>query len=499
MTLPQARRYEDIPFLPEGAGLSPTLAFRRDRFAFVRRLAAGAPICRIQLLDRRVALVSGAAEVQQLLVENAGSLAKSSLQRLAGYPVIGDGLLGSSGELWRTQRKLMAPIFTPAQIAAYGGDMVACTRRELATYVDGMRLDVSRSMTRLTMSIAGKTLFGSDSCSDSDEIGRALAIATRMFGKVAGSLRTPMQLAVRDALSRMGRHLPRPLDAYVKKGVQYLESPILFGREAQELEQAVAVLDRYVAALIAERRQSLDGSRDLLARLLGAHIDADPMSDKQLRDEILTLFVAGHETTAVSLCWSLYLLAKHPAVYAQAQAAVDALPDEPSVADLPRLGAVLRLFKESLRMYPPLPLYSRDTLAEIVIGGFAIPRGTPVLISPYATHHRPELWPDADRFSPDRFLPQGEAQRHRYAYIPFSAGPRICIGSHFAMMEATLVLATLLRSYEFKLDPDTEVVPAIDSALRPRDGLFMWLRQRRPDPNSRGRATGSGDARTRSL
>ena len=311
MTTPQARSYEDVPFLSDGAGLSPTLEFRRDRFAFIRRLSAGAPVCRIQLLDRRVALVSGAGEVQQLLVENASSLAKSSLQRLAGYPVIGDGLLGSSGELWRKQRKLMAPIFTPAQIAAYGTDMMACARREMNSYADGMLLDVSRSMTRLTMSVAGKTLFGSDSCSESDEIGRALGIAIRLFGKVAGSLLTPMQIAVRDALSRVGQHLPDSLAAYVKKGVQHLESPILFGQDAKDLEQAVAVLDRYVADLIAERRRNPDGSRDLLARLLAAHADgdADQMSDKQLRDEILTLFVAGHETTAVSLCWSLYLLA----------------------------------------------------------------------------------------------------------------------------------------------------------------------------------------------
>ncbi|HRI65451.1 MAG TPA: cytochrome P450, partial [Polyangium sp.] len=242
----------------------------------------------------------------------------------------------------------------------------------------------------------------------------------------------------------------------------------------------VAVLDQYVADLIAERRRNPDATKDLLTRLLGAHDGADHMSDKQLRDEVLTLFVAGHETTAVSLSWSLYLLARHPQVYQQVQADVDALPNEPTVADLPRLGSVLRVFKESLRMYPPLPLYVRDTIEDIVVGGYEIPKGTPVLLSPYVTHHRTELWSDPDTFDPDRFLPQNEAGRHRYAYIPFSAGPRICIGNHFALMEATIVLGALLRNFKFSLESDAEVDGEIDSALRPKGGLFLRIARRTP-------------------
>lgn len=474
------RKYDEIPFLPDGTGIGPTLEFRRDRFGFMKRLSSAAPICRIQLLDRKVALVTGASEVQELLVENASSLAKGAVQKLAGYPVIGEGLLGSSGELWRKQRKLMAPIFTPAQIAAYGADMLACAQREMATYHDDMQLDVSQSMTRLTMSVAGKTLFGADTFSETDAIGRALATAIRLFGKVGGSPLAIIQLKIREGLSQIGPHLPEPLAQYVEKGTQRLESPVLFGTDARELEEAVAVLDRYVADLIQKRRENPDATRDLLTRLLAAHDGAEHMTDKQLRDEILTLFVAGHETTAVSLSWSLYLLAKHPDIYAQVQTEIDALENEPTVADLPRLGSVLRVFKEALRIYPPLPLYVRDTTRDIVVGGYELPQGTPVLISPYATHHRPELWPDADRFDPDRFLPAAESSRHRYAYIPFSAGPRICIGNHFALMEATLVLTTLLRNFDFSIGADVEVLPEIDSALRPKDGLSMHVRRRKP-------------------
>ena len=476
----QPRKYDEIPMLPDGTGLGPTLEFRRDRYGLMRRLASGAPVCRVQLLDRKIALVTGASEVQELLVEHASSLAKGAVQKLVGYPVIGDGLLGSSGELWRKQRKLMAPIFTPAQIAAYGADMLACAQREMATYEDNSRLDVAQSMTRLTMSVAGKTLFGSDTCSEADTIGKALATAIRLFGKLAGSPLAPLQIAIRDGLSRLGPHLPEALAGLVEKGVQRLESPVLFGEEARELDEAVALLDQYVAGLIAERRENPEASRDLLTRLLQAHDGADQMSDKQLRDEILTLFVAGHETTAVSLCWSLYLLARHPDVYRQVQTDVDALAGEPTVADLPRLGSVLRVFKEALRMYPPLPLFARDTIEDIVVGGYEIPKGTPVLISPYATHHRPELWTDPDKFDPDRFLPAAESARHRYAYIPFSAGPRICIGNHFALMEATIVLTTLLRNYEFSLESDAEIPGEIDSALRPKDGLFMHIKRRSP-------------------
>ncbi|HNF98020.1 MAG TPA: cytochrome P450, partial [Pseudomonadota bacterium] len=207
MTTTQPLPYDEIPMLPDGLGLGPTLLFRRDRYAFMMKLSTGAPLCRVQLFDRKVALVTGAPEIQQLLVENAGSLAKSAVQKLVGYPVLGDGLLGSSGELWRKQRKLMAPIFTPAQIAGYGTDMMQCAAREMATYVDGSLLDVTQSMTRLTMSVAGKTLFGADTCSEADEIGRALAVAIRLFGKLSGSPLSFLQVAVKDGLSRLSQHL----------------------------------------------------------------------------------------------------------------------------------------------------------------------------------------------------------------------------------------------------------------------------------------------------
>lgn len=481
-----ARSFDEIPMLPNGNGLGPTLEFRRDRFGFIKRIAMGAPICRVHLLDRKVALVTGASELQELLVENASSLAKGAVQKLAGYPVIGDGLLGSSGELWRKQRKLMAPIFTPAQIAAYGEDMMACAHREMATYENEMDLDVSTSMTRLTMSVAGKTLFGSDTCSEADAIGKALGTAIRLFGKIAGSPVALVQLKIKDGLSRIGPHLPGPLADIVEKGVQQLEYPVLFGDDARALEESIEVLDRYVADLIEARRKNPDEARDLLSRLLAARDGTDYMTDKQLRDEILTLFVAGHETTAVSLSWSLYLLAQHPEIYRQVQTEVDALHHEPTVADLPRLGAVLRVFKEALRMYPPLPLYARDTTEDIVVGGYQIPKNTPVLISPLGTHYRPELWTDADRFDPDRFLPSAESTRHRYAYIPFSAGPRICIGNHFALMEATLVLTTLLRNFEFSLKAGVEVIPDIDSALRPKDNLIMHVCRRQPTQEANG-------------
>lgn len=481
MTDISPRKFDEIPLLPGGNGIGPTLRFRRDRVSFLSRLADGAPLCRLHLLDRKIALVTGAAEVQELLVDNYAHLAKSGVQRFSTYPLLGEGLLNSSGSLWRQQRKCMASLFTPAQIAVYGDSMLACIRREMAAWRDGEVLDIASATTRLTMSIAGKTLFDADTFSETDAIGAALATAIRFFGSQSGSPLTLLYIAARTSLLRVAPHLPKALAESCRAAAARLEGPLLlFGSRAKQLRQSLSFLDRYVAELIAKRRAApLDEAPpDLLTQLLAAQDSDEQMTDKQVRDEILNLFVAGHETTAVSLAWSLYLLVRHPESYRRAQAEADALPGEPGVAELPRLGYIQRVFKEALRLYSPLPIYTREAIADIVIGGCLIPRGTPIMLSPYATHRRKELWPDAERFAPDRFLPEAEAARPRYAYIPFSAGPRICIGSHFALMEGTLVLATLLQHFDFTLYGRTEILPQVDSALRPKDGVPMRVRRR---------------------
>jgi cytochrome P450 len=201
------------------------------------------------------------------------------------------------------------------------------------------------------------------------------------------------------------------------------------------------------------------------------------MSDLQVRDEVVTLFIAGHETTATALAWSLYLLGKHPEAYGRARAEARSLPGAPTArvthADLPALGYCLRVFKESMRLYPPIYFFGRQATADVTIGGYDLPRNTVVLISSYALHHRAAIWPDPERFDPSRFEPAAEEGRHRQAYLPFSAGPRTCIGNLFALMEGPIVLATILRHVDLELTSQAVIEPEAYATLRPSGGVSM--------------------------
>jgi cytochrome P450 len=254
-------------------------------------------------------------------------------------------------------------------------------------------------------------------------------------------------------------------------------SPIRWpGEPTRRVEAALAVVERRVDRMIAERRATGTAARrDLLSLLLAARDDAGrPMSDKQVRDEVVTLFVAGHETTASSLAWSLYLLDRHPAARARASAEAARLAGRrATAADLPALPYCLKVFKEAMRLYPPIYFFGRQSISPVRLGAYDLPRGTVVLVSPYALHHRPEVWPDPERFDPDRFDPAAEEARHKQAFIPFSAGPRTCIGNHFALMEGPIVLATLLARADLSLLSSAAVEPDLSATLRPKGGIPM--------------------------
>jgi cytochrome P450 len=272
---------------------------------------------------------------------------------------------------------------------------------------------------------------------------------------------------------------PAALRRRLERALTWLEAPILWPtRHNRELRRAIAELDSLVQRMIDERRAAAAPSDDLLSRLLQAQDEDDGghMTDKQVRDEITTLFVAGHETTANGLAWSLYLLARHPQAYARARAAVDSLGGGPAtLADLDRLEFLGRVFKEALRLYPPVYLFARITCADVTVGGYRIPERTAVTLSPWIVHRRADLWPDPTRFDPDRFTPAAEAARASDAWIPFSDGPRVCIGAHFSQLEAPLVLATLLQRAGFALADDREILPDESSTLRPRGGVPMRI------------------------
>jgi cytochrome P450 len=427
-------------------------------------------------------LVNSPELVHEVLVTRARSFAKSPIMRGALFPFVGNGLFTSEGDLWRSQRKLMAPLLNAAAVSAFSRDMTECTSEVARRWQDGQVVDIAHETTRIAMSIAGRALFGIDTISETDELGHALTVALEWSGEEVFSLSFMLQVRVAVAAQRWFERLPRPLRAPFLALAERLKRPVLWPTQrTRALRSALAVLDARVARLIAERHASASASerRDLLAFLLDARDDAGrAMSDRQVRDEILTLFVAGHETSANALGWALMLLAQHPEVYRRVRAELDALGRAPTHEDLPALGLTQRVFKEALRLYPPLWMLARVSVTDVPVGEYLLPRDTIVLFSAYALHRRRQLWPEPGSFDPDRFLPEQEAARHRTSFIPFGAGARTCMGNFFALMEGPLALGTLLHHADFELVNTAGSQPVPHATLRARSGIVMRVRQR---------------------
>ncbi|APR76506.1 Cytochrome P450 family protein [Minicystis rosea] len=476
--------FEAMPIAPGAQGLLGHLpGFRKERLKTLGLLSRqSTPMMRLDIpvAGIRALALNHPDVVQEALVEKVKHFHKSDMLRFGLYDLAGEGLFTSNGELWRRQRKLMAPLFTPRALEAYATDMVACTRRTMEGWRDGEELPLSRETTRLTMGIAGKTLFDADTFSEADEIGHALTIALDWTGWIVGRPFAFAHVVLKRMAERLAAHATGNVREALTRAEQRFSRPVVHvGTRGRELSRAIAFLDEHVQRMIDDRRRTAGtGRADLLSRLLEAHDEDDgaKMSDRQVRDEVLTLFVAGHETTATGLAWTIYLLCKHPEVLAATVREVDAVGDDPSVSDLPRLDLCLRVFKEALRLYPPVYVFGRDSKDPITLGGYDLPAPTNVLTSPWVLHHAARFWPDPERFDPDRFRPENEAARHRYAYLPFGAGPRICLGNHFAYMEAQLALATMLRRYTFELLAEDEPEPG--ATLRPKHGVRVRVRRR---------------------
>lgn len=454
-----------------------------DRLGGLRRFnETPGDIGRFAFVFGDVVLVNTPELVHDVLVTKAKSFEKSPILRGSLYPLAGEGLFTSEGDLWRRQRKLMAPMFQHGALRHFAEDMTSCAERAAKTWRDGEVVDMARETTRITMAIAGRTLFSEDLFGDADELGAALTTALDWAGVQSSSLTLIVQARIAIGLELVADRLPKGLGARARALADRAIVPILWpGERTRGLEAALDLLEGRVRGMIAERRVSRTAPRDLLTLLLEARDDDDGavMTDKQVRDELLTLFVAGHETTATALAWALMLLAQHPDIYARVRAEVDAIGRVPTADDLPRLGLCLRVFKESLRLFPPVYLFGRVAMADVEVGDYALPKGTVVLVSPFSLHRRPELWKEADRFDPERFLPENEARRHKTAFLPFSAGPRTCIGNTFALMEGPLVLATLLHHADIALCDPKGAEPEPSATLRPRGGIPMRLELRR--------------------
>lgn len=363
----------------------------------------------------------------------------------------GLGLVSSEGDFWKRQRRLAAPAFHHQQIAAIGDLIVRATADMLTAWdEDGEgRFDLHEEMIRLTLRIVGEALFAQDLSRTSDESTEAFAVALKMIMDRGNSaVKLPLWL-------------PLPSNA--------------------QLKRALATLDRLVYAIIDNhRKEPREGT--LLATFLGT-VDEETgerMTDKQVRDEVVTMFVAGHETTALALTWTWHLLGQHPAVLARMEQELEAVLGgrPPTMQDYPELRYTRMVLEESLRLIPPVWTIARDVAEDDVVGGHRIPKGSTVLLSQWVTHRREDFWPDPERFDPDRFLPEPTKARHRYAYFPFSAGPRTCIGNQFSLVEGVLVLAAVCQRYRLAPIPGHVVVPDVQVTYRPTGGLPMTRTKR---------------------
>jgi cytochrome P450 len=439
-----------IPTLPARSVLGHLRAYRRDRLALLLEVGRRCgDVGAFRVGPRTFILVNAAELVHAVLVEHAAAVEKDPLLRLFGGPLARDGLLLSLNAAHRRQRPLVAPAFQHRRIAVYAGTMARYADELQRDWADGGTVDMDAEMTRLTLRIVGKTLFDADVRGESTAVGVALATVLH---------------EINAALTAVA---PLPLTWPLPRNRAY--------------QAAARRLDATVYRIIAERRRDGDDRGDLLSMLLRAR-DADDgrgMTDRQVHDEAMTLFLAGHDTTAHALSWTWYLLARHPEVCARMRDEADrALAGRlPTMADLPALPYTLRVFKEALRLYPPAFEVGRRVTRPFTLGGYHIPAGANLLYSPYTLHRRPDYYPRPERFDPERFTPEAEATRPRHAFLPFGTGPRNCIGMSFALMEGQLILATLAQKVTFARADDREVDPEPAITLKPGRGITMVVQR----------------------
>lgn len=450
-----------VPQSPTNWLLGCVPEFRRDALGTLMKYATYGDVVKVpygrivDLIKRRrgsaAYLLNHPDDIKHVLVTNDRNYRRAELPSAAGR-VFGKGLLASEGSLHLKQRRMMQPYFHRQRIQDYANVMTHKTEELLDRWKQNTTVDVAQEMMRLTLSIVCKVLFNMDLTEASNELTEAVAVGqhhiTLQFRSLVAIL-TP-------------EFIPTPRNLKFRRAIQRLDDTIY--------------------GMIQARRGSGQRLDDLLSMLLGARDeDGSAMSDQQVRDEALTLFLAGHDTTANTLSWTWYLLSQHPEVEARFLDELKRVLNgrTPSAADVPKLVYTEMVFSEATRLYPPGYLLSRTALSDDRLPcGVGIPAGADVWLCPYVTHRDSRFFPDPERFDPERFSEKSKKDRHPYAYFPFGGGSKMCIGESFAKMEGVLLLAAIAQRFKMTLLPEQTVVPEPLVTLRPKHGILMQLSKR---------------------
>jgi cytochrome P450 len=423
---------------------------RADRLAFVTRAArAHGDVVRLRFGWITGHLLAHPDHVRHVLVEQHRNYDKDTpgFEKLRG--ILGQGLLTSEGDLWRRQRRIAQPAFQKERIASFGPVMARAAEERVEAWLSSGKIDLGAEMMRLTLRIAGLTLLSTELSEEAGSVGEALSFLLR----------------------------------YVTDRIHSPLTELFPTADRKRFDAALARLDEVVEGTIDRRRSRADEApNDLLDMMMRARDDetGETMSDRQLRDEVMTMFLAGHETTAIALTWALVLAAQHPAEARRVRDEIDEVAgarplDVEASAALPRTK---RFLSEALRLYPPAWIFGRRAKEADRIGGYGIPRDSMVFLSPWITHRHPAFFERPDEFDPDRFLPERVTPLQRHAYFPFGAGPRICIGQGFALLESALLFAAVMRRCELGLAPGVRIVPEPTITLRPKGAIHLTVRPR---------------------
>jgi len=437
---------------PPGPGGS-TFAFlfgdrRRDPLAFFTKLARDyGDVSQLKLFDFRTLFINHPNDIEDMLVNKARKFEKGRVLK-ANMRLFGEGLLTSEGDFWLRQRRLVQPAFHRGRVAAYGTTMVEYAERAMRGWKHGEVRDIHEEMMEITLQIVGKTLFNAELTRDAKEVGETMEVLLKLAADFGKTILIPLWV-------------PTPRNLRARMGIRRIE--------------------KIIYRIIAQKRAEARDTGDLLSMLLAVQDeDGSRMTDKQLRDETITLFLAGHETTANALSWTIWLLAQNPAAekkfFDELAGVLNKRP--PNVEDIPKLTFMANILTESMRLYPPAWGMARLVKEEVEVAGYKLGPGDGVACAQWVVHRDARWFEEPGKFRPERWEGDLAKRIPRFAYFPFGGGPRQCIGNSFALMEATLILATIAQKFRFKLVEGHPVKPLASITLRPQHGIRATLEAR---------------------